>query len=267
MTDSGLLAHAVAGEGEPLLVLNGGLMTWAAWGPVTEALAASHRLILCDLRGQLLSPGAAPPELADNVVDLTALLDHLEVESTHVLGTSYGGEIGLFLAALAPERVRSLMAVTVADYATESIRGSGEELRRLIAEVLPDGDRGRLHDRVVQEVYSPAFRDRLAAELAARRRQVAGLPDQWFEGLVTILTAMERLDLRPYLGRIRCPTLVVIAGQDEVIPRQRSLDLAAAIAGAEVEIHEASGHALVAEDAGWLAATCADFLLRNADRS
>ncbi len=262
MTDS-LLAHTVEGGGEPLLVLNGGMMTWPAWGPVTEDLATDHRLVLCDLRGQLMSPGKAPADLADNVDDLTALLDHLEIESIHVLGTSYGGEIGLLLAALAPERVRSLIAVTVADYATEPLWRGAEAMRALVAEALAGGDRGKLHDRVVQEVYSPAFRERFGTELASRRVQVAGLPDEWFEGLETILTAMEKLDLRPHLGKIRCPTLVVIAGLDEVIPRQRSLDLAAAIDGAGTEIHETSGHALVAEDPAWLTAVCSRFLRRH----
>ena len=264
MTTDDLLTHAVEGEGEPLLVLNGGMMTWAAWGPVTETLAADHRLILCDLRGQLLSPGSAPPELADNVADLTALLDHLEIESAHVLGTSYGGEIGLFLAALEPERVRSLVAVTVADYATDTIWRGAEELRVLVADALAGGDKGRLHERVVEEVYSPAFRERFAEELAARRAQVAELPDVWFEGLETILGAMEKLDLRPHLAKIHCPTLVVIAGQDTVIPPQRSLDLAAGIDSAEIKIHETSGHALVAEDPAWLTAVCSDFLRRHA---
>ncbi|NNC73978.1 MAG: alpha/beta fold hydrolase, partial [Acidimicrobiia bacterium] len=116
-----LLAHRVEGEGRPLLLLNGGMMTYASWEPVATRLRGSRRLILCDLRGQLLSPGPVPPDLADNVRDLTALLDHLGIESADVMGTSYGGEIGLLMAAMVPERVDSLVAVTVSDYATEAI--------------------------------------------------------------------------------------------------------------------------------------------------
>ena len=192
------------------------------------------------------------------------MLDHLEIDSAHVLGTSYGGEIGLLLAALAPDRVRSLVAVTVADYATDAIRRGAEDLRRLIAEGLAGGDKGRLHDRVVREVYSSDYRERVAAELAARREEVAGLPDAWFEGLKTILTATERFDLRPHLDKIACPTVVVIAARDAVMPPQRSLDLAATIDRAEIKIHETSGHALVAEDPAWLTAVCSDFLRRHA---
>lgn len=264
MTSNQVLAHRVEGEGEPLLILNGGLMTYAAWGPVANRLAENHRLILNDLRGQLLSPGAAPSALAENVDDLTALLDHLEIESAHVLGTSYGGEVALFLAALAPERVRSLTAVTVMDYATESIWQGVETLRLLVEAALAGGDKGRLHDRVVEDVYSPSYRHEHAEELAERRKQIAALPDSWFQGLEGIMAAMESLDARPYLGAIRCPTLVVVAARDEVIPPERSFALARAIEGAETRVHETSGHALVAEDPDWLTEVTLEFLRKHA---
>lgn len=263
MTTIEILAHKVEGDGEPVLLLNGGLMTYAAWEPVSAPLAKSHRLVLNDLRGQLLSPGKAPAALAENVGDLTDLLDHLGIESAHVLGTSYGGEIGLFFAALRPERVRSLIAVTVSDYATEPIWQGVEDLRLLVEEALAGGDKGRLHDRVVEEVYSDAFREKYADELAARRQQVAALPDIWFEGLEGIMAATEDLDVRPYLSAIRCPTLVVIAAGDRVIPPERSRALAAAIDGAEVRTHETSGHALVAEDSSWLTEVCLEFLQKH----
>jgi pimeloyl-ACP methyl ester carboxylesterase len=124
------------------------------------------------------------------------------------------------------------------------------------------GDKGRIHDRIVAEVYSAAYRTRHAEELAERRGQVAMLPDVWFEGVEGILAAVEGLDLRPHLSAIRCPTLIVIAADDQSIPPERSLALAAAIDGAETRIHETSGHALVAEDPAWLADVSLEFLSR-----
>lgn len=264
MSAGELLAHRVEGEGEPLLLLNGGMMTYAAWEPLARRLGPGRRLIRCDLRGQLLSPGAAPAALEDNVADLTALLDHLEVDSTHVLGASYGGEIGLLLAALAPERVRSLVAVTVADHADEAMARDGERWRRLLGAAVDAESRERFYHRLLEAVYSDGFRERFGAELAARARQVAALPDGWWDNLVTIFDAVATLDLRPRLGAVRCPTLVVVAGDDRLIPARRSHDLAAAVAGAETRVHETSGHALVAEDPRWLARVALEFLDRQA---
>ena len=149
-----ILAHQVAGEGEALLLLNGGMMTYASWGPVSSILIQHYKVVLCDLTVQLLSPGPVPEELADNIQDLTALLDHLGIDSAHVLGTSYGGEIGLLMAALTPERVKSLIGVTVSDYATEAIWQGVEDLRLLVHVASEVGDKGRIHDRIVVEVYS-----------------------------------------------------------------------------------------------------------------
>ncbi len=265
MTTGDLLAHRVVGPetGEPLLLLNGGLMTYAAWDPLAVRLRKLHRLVLCDLRGQLLSPGRAPAELADNVADLTALLDHLGIDSAHVLGTSYGGQIALLLAGLAPERVRSLVAVTVADRADAAMRRDGEEWRRLLAAAADSERRGRFYQRLIDTVYSDGFRERFGDELAARGAQVAVMPDGWWQNLRTIFDAVATLDVRPQLGAIRCPTLIVIAAHDRLMPTERSLALAAAIGGAETRRHETSGHALVAEDPAWLARVALDFIGRH----
>jgi pimeloyl-ACP methyl ester carboxylesterase len=264
VTTGDLLAHRVEGEGEPLLLLNGGLMTYAAWEPLSARLRRRHRLVLCDLRGQLLSPGLAPSDLTGNVADLTALLDHLGIEAVHVLGASYGGEIALLLAALAPRRVRSLVAVTVADYADETMRADSEAWRELLAAAADKENRGRFYEHLVESVYSDAFRERFGKELAARRSQVAAMPDDWWRSLQSIFEAVASLDLRPHLGAIRCPAMIVSAASDRLMPSGRSLALAAAIAGAETNIHESSGHALVAEDPAWLARVSLDFLARHA---
>ncbi|MDH3254174.1 MAG: alpha/beta hydrolase [Acidobacteriota bacterium] len=263
MTTGATLAHRVDGDGEPLLLLNGGMMTHASWEPIAVRLQERYTVVRCDLRGQLLSPGSVSPDMSSNVGDLTDLLDHLGLESAHVLGTSYGGEIGLLLAALAPERVRSLIAVTVTDRTTDAMRRGAQDLRQLIASALAGGDRGLVHDRLVTEAYSARHTSRFGDSLAGRRELVARLPDAWFEGLEGIIASMETLDLRSYLSSIACPTLVIIAADDRVIPPVRSRELAAAIGGAEVSVHPTSGHALVVEDPDWVTDAALEFLKRQ----
>ena len=54
-----VLTHRIDGDGPPLLLLNGGLMSIAVWQPFADALSSTRRVIRCDFRGQLLTPG--PP--------------------------------------------------------------------------------------------------------------------------------------------------------------------------------------------------------------
>ncbi len=259
-----VLAHRSGGDGEPLLLLNGGMMSIAGWEAIAGPLNKRYRVLRCDFRGQALSPGAPHPEMAGNVRDLQALLDDVGVRRAHVLGASFGAEAGLLLAASAPERVRSLIAVTATDYATRAMRAAGDPLRRIIGEILEHGgDRGRFHDELVKGVFSERWAREHARELGNRRAQIAQIPNPWFENLLGLIACFERLDLRPRLGDIRCPTLVVIAGDDQVMPEERSRALAAAIRGAEIAEHAEAGHALVAEQPRWLVETCLEFLERQ----
>lgn len=254
------LSHAADGEGEPLLLLNGGMMSYQAWEPIASTLRQRYRVVGCDFRGQLLTPGPSPHDLEEHAEDVLRLLDHLELPWVHAVGTSFGGEVAAIVAARWPERIRSLVLVTVSDLATEEMRRDTVEMREIVAAILAGGERGRFQDLLVERVFSPAYRERMAAELAARRAGIDLLPASWFEGLDGILAAIEDFDLRDLLAAITCPTLVVVAAGDEVMPPARSRAMAAAIPEGRVIEHPSSGHALVSEDPQWLAEVCLDFL-------
>ncbi|MEM7588350.1 MAG: alpha/beta fold hydrolase [Acidobacteriota bacterium] len=259
-----LLDHQVFGEGDSaILLLNGGMMTYNAWLPISSGLSRSHRIVGCDFRGQLCSPGKAPQRLIDHLPDLIALLDHLELRRVHVMGTSFGGEIGLLLAAEHPKRVRTLAAVTAVDRTPEDMAENAQEARRQARQVIAGGDGRHFFDAVVADIYSLQWREQHADDLAKRREAASKLPIPWYEGLLGILTAIEDFDLSPCLGKIRCPTLVVHAARDRVMPEERVRTLATAIAGAELQVHPEAGHTLVVEDPDWLVAIYRDFLSRH----
>ena len=60
MTDSTVLAHRLEGEGPPVVLLNGGMMTFPSWEAIAAPLRARYRLLRFDFRGQLLSPPTSP---------------------------------------------------------------------------------------------------------------------------------------------------------------------------------------------------------------
>ncbi len=257
------LTHQIAGEGPPVVLLNGGMMTFASWEPMATRLRERYRVLAFDFRGQLLSPGVPPARLAGHIADLVTLLDAVGWESAHLVGTSFGGEVALELAATHPERVRSLVAVTAMDRATPEFRRDSDEMRERLAEIEHPGARERFWDRMIEGVYSAGYREREAAMLATRRAQLALLPPAWFASVDRLLDALEDFDLTPCLAAIHCPALVVSAADDRIMSAERSHALAEAL-GADEAVHPTSGHGLIAEDPEWLARTCLAFLDRCA---
>lgn len=255
------LAHRVSGEGPPVVLLNGGMMSFAAWEPFVDGLGPGYQVLRFDFRGQLLSPGEGPGDLAGHAADALAVLDRVGWASAHWIGASFGGVVAVEAAARAPERARSLTVVTAMDRETPEFRRDGEATHRILAEILAGGDRGRFYDHLIDGVYSAGYRAAEAATLAARRPQVAQLPLAWYAGIDRLLAAMAGFDLTPRLARVRCPALTVLAADDRVMSDERARALAAAI-GAEIAVHPSAGHGLVAEDPAWLAGVCRDFLDR-----
>lgn len=247
MSGPPVLTHQVDGSGEPLLLLNGGMMSFSAWDPFVPPLAERHRVVRCDFRGQLRSPGLPPDGFSGHAGDLVRLLDHLGVGRCHVAGTSYGAFAGLHLAALAPERVASLVAMTVAVGVSGEMWTEAREMAVACREALAGGSREKVYDLIAAFAFSPEWAAAHAPEIASRRVLVAHLPDAWFEGLAGLLGALEGLDVTPLLPKISCPVLVLLAEGDRAMPREGGEALAKGLPHGELAVVRGSGHALVVE--------------------
>lgn len=243
----GLLTHRVDGEGPPLLLLNGIAMSMGAWGRIAETLAERFQVIRCDFRGQLLSPGPGPRDPSHNVGDLVALLDALNVDSVHLVGTSYGAAVAAIFAAEQPARAQSLVSIASADGFDEEMAEEIGRWRRACRDVL-EGAPGRRVAEVLEPVaYSKAYLQAHEQERAIARDAMDDIPRRWFEDLLSLLEAADNFDLSPWLGRIRCPTLIVAAGADQFIPPARCRALSEAIPGARFDTIFGAGHAVVIE--------------------
>jgi 3-oxoadipate enol-lactonase len=239
-----VLTHRIDGDGPPLLLLNGGLMSIGAWQPIADALSSSHRIIRCDFRGQLLTPG--PPFAASweaHVDDVVALLDALNVERAHVAGVSFGAEVAMLFAALQPSRVSRLTVISATDYTTPAMRADAAEGRAFAS-----SDPAELLRRVARKTWSAAWLAAQPGDFVEQRAQQAKLlqPAFW-AGAAAILSLLETLDLRPHLPKIAGPTLVIGGEHDEVFPIEHSRALAAAISNARLEIVAGTGHGLLFE--------------------
>jgi 3-oxoadipate enol-lactonase len=107
--NGGRLYYEVEGEGPPLTLIHAGVANLRQWDAQMPDFAARHRVIRYDTRGFGRTTTADVP--FSNRGDLAALLDHLGVPSTAVLGTSRGGSIAVDFTLEHPARVSALIAV------------------------------------------------------------------------------------------------------------------------------------------------------------
>lgn len=104
--DGTSLYYEEYGEGPPLLCLPGLTRNCRDFDHVAPHLPGL-RLIRIDYRGRGRSDRAEPTTytIPQEAADVLALLDHLHIDRTAILGTSRGGLIALVLAATASDRL------------------------------------------------------------------------------------------------------------------------------------------------------------------
>ena len=105
------------GSGTPVILLHGFPDTGDAWRKQVPALVQhGFRGIVPDMRGRGRSskPEAVSDYRLSSIVrDVTGILDALRIERAHVVGHDWGAGVAWLVAALAPERVDRLVAISV----------------------------------------------------------------------------------------------------------------------------------------------------------
>ena len=105
--------YEVHGQGEPLLLLHGGLGSIEMFGPVLPLLAQGRQVVAVDLHGHgRTALGDRPISHADMGDDMAAVLRALGLGQVDVMGYSMGGGVAFRLAAQHPGMVRRLVLVS-----------------------------------------------------------------------------------------------------------------------------------------------------------
>jgi pimeloyl-ACP methyl ester carboxylesterase len=105
--------YEIHGQGEPLLLLHGGLGSIDMFGPVLPMLARTRQIIAVDLHGHgRTALGDREISLVDMGDDLAIVLKELGFGQVDVMGYSMGGGVAFRLAAQHPEMVRRLAIVS-----------------------------------------------------------------------------------------------------------------------------------------------------------
>lgn len=204
--------HVVQGRsGAAALVLSNSLgSTLAMWDPQVFELSERFLVVRYDLRGHGASALPPPPyDVSDLGTDVLDLLDRLDISRAHLCGASLGGLVSLWVAEHAPERVdRLVLCCTSARF------GTPEPWFERAALVRAEGT-GAVADAVVGRWFTPGYAGRHPDVVARMRDMIASTPA---EGYAACCEVVGTADLRPDLGSIRAPTLVVAGASDPAVP-------------------------------------------------
>lgn len=193
------------------------------WNRQVSALADRFDCITYDL-----GPRSTAEALARDALEL---LDSRGIARCHIVGHSTGGAIAQVIASEHPERVDRLV-----------LSGTW------CSPTAPFSALFTLRKRVLSE---------LGAEAAAVLGTLFAWPNDWLEAHPEQLALFDAADTQPLLARmdailaydgsarlarIRAPTLVVCAQDDNLVPIAHSRRLASGIAGAKLKLLPYGGH-------------------------
>lgn len=239
--------YAVAGKGEPVLMVMGLGASSASWRPeLLERLAASFQIITYDNRGAGLSDKPdIPYSLEMFAQDAIGLLDALGVARVHLFGVSMGGMIAQEIALRYSSRLQTLTLGCTTFGGKNAVPPPPESIKLLTA---PRD--GASEEEIIRRgwplAYTPAFiRDhRCVLEASIPRLLASPTPVAIYKRHLEATYGLKTYDRIP---QIATPTLVITGAEDVLIPARNSEILAARIPGAKLHIIPNSGHAFFNE--------------------
>lgn len=213
------------------------------WRAQAQALARQGgvRVITPDLRGFGESAVAPGPTLVEDMAgDIFGLLDALHIDDFILGGLSLGGYVAFRMLAMAPERIKGLVLADTKPSADSAEQRAAREATAVFVEQHGTEGAAALIDRDAAKYFAP---DSLASrqDVVAEARRIAALNSD-----IGVAGASRGMGLRPdstdLLGRIRCPTLVLVGEHDAITPRAEVESMQRQIPTSELQVIPGAGH-------------------------
>ena len=267
------LAYHVHGEGTPLICLPGGPMRESAYLGDLGGLSGHRQLIMMDLRGTGRSAIPADPASyrCDRLVDdVSALRDHLGLDSVDVLGHSAGANIAVQYAIRHQRRVTKLALITPSGRAVGLEPDSA--MRREIVQLRQDEpwfmEAAAAFERVAAglgaeedwQLMAPFFYGRWDA--AAQAHDAAGekQTNEEAAGAFAAEGAFDPAAARSALAAFGSPVLVLAGGLDLQRPPRVTAEFAALFPASDLVIQPGAGHYPWLDDPGRFVSAVTAFL-------
>lgn len=235
--------YDIQGSGYPLVLLHGGGSRSSAYEEMVRILSKKFTVYTYDLRGFGETVRPAQPTLTHELWrdDLRDFMDSVGLEKAAVAGWSLGGAVVLNYVLTYPERVSHVILIGASSPRLAASDRSGFEARRKLIES------GATAEEIVAKTFeftkgafSPHSREHNPGAVEKLRQEhLKNDPQSYLEMLQAQL---DRPELGPRLGEIKCPTFLIVGDADGRTPLPNSEDLNLAIDGSYMKVVKNCGH-------------------------
>lgn len=221
-------------DAPPLVFLNALGTDLEMWNPQIAAFSRDYRVVRHDFRGQGESDSPSGPYTIELLgADTLSLFDSLDIDSARVCGSSTGGMVAQWLAALHPDRVRRAV------FASTAVRIGTTQLWDERAQAVMAGGMAAVAEQVIRRLLTDSFRSRDPEAAAAVADTLRSCPP---EGYVAICLALRDGDLTDLAARIGVPAMIIVGADDVATPPADAQWLHEHIAGSELVVIDDASH-------------------------
>lgn len=245
-----------------IVFLNGVMASINSWKVYSEQFVKlGYRVVLHDFKGQLLSDKPQGPyTFAEHIAEAKSLYDYLGIKKVHIIGTSYGSEVGMVYAMTYPESVISLTIIDGVSELDEVLIRMVEGWKSLCE--LKDGE--LFFKGMLPSIYGNTYLHVNKQILDERAKIIPSLGDAYLEGQITLYdTFLNEVNFTHRLHEIICPCLI-ICGEDDLLKRPKfSRILYENIKDSEFILLPDCGHVAIFEKVSTLMTCLIGFILKQ----
>ena len=239
------LFYEIEGSGPPLLLIAGLGANSAAWATVKPLLTARFTCITFDNRGTGRSAVPPGPYTIDEMADDTAvLIAHLGLGPVLTVGWSLGGSVLQALLIRNGDLVRKAVILSGFPSYTEMQHGWLDCLIALRRSEVPAAAQAMFG--MAWGFTAKMLSDHAVVAAAAALGDAAPYPTG-VAGFEAQAHGLRAYDSRPLLPAVTTPTLVLVGAEDVLTPVSQSVEMAALIPGARLQVLPRGSHGMVIE--------------------
>ncbi len=236
--------YELSGEGNCLVLIHGYTDNLNLWYNQVPAFSEHYRVLTYDVRGfGKTEVRGGTYSMGLFAEDLRALLEALGIESACVLGYSMGGRIALEFAQTCPETAAGLVLANSGMGETPS--REMQERRKMMVDVLQQGDIEVISELMTEASFSPGLKDRNPT--AYEKYKSIKMQNNPSEYLAVMQAIVGAIDSPADFGSLRCPTLIIAGDRDGFMDVSVGEAMRDAIPDAEMHVLP-TGHAAAIEE-------------------